>query len=421
MSNEESLDYKKLNLEESAKYYKKAKIEYDPKKKLTEKEFNESISKLITPNKDINSNLKTESDNYIPKESDPYKRMIQLKTELLQNKDNIDKIISQYNDLSSQINISDINNYSLLYSNAQNCKNKIDSFLNYDIIKKGIIKKGYDSDSDSDEEEETEQKKAEKVKQMNIQNQQNQENIMKKREENVKILKQLEENEKIIFKENEKIKSINEKYNFLANNLISKINSIDTDLNSFTKYKICSNPDYSLNILKEKVIDVEKQINNIESIIGDYDFNLHKGTIFGSLNNLLKINNENSKESISNRFQNMREFDGLFSKFTLSEDNVKLMTIYKMLCEGYMIYLSMTKFMDVIHYLKKRINAIKSIILNSEQFDFDMKALNELIKKNETNYETLKKKYYQTLERFSNLEAILKEINNLDVMVKKKI
>jgi hypothetical protein len=346
--------------------------------------------------------------------------MLQLKTELLQNKNNIDKIISQYNDISSQMNISDIDNYSLLYSNVQNCKNKIDSFINYDIIQKFVNNKYYDSDSDSDEEDD-EQKKAEKTKQINIKHKENQENILKKREENEKILKQLEENESIMFKGNENIKSINEKYNILANNLISKINSIDSDLNSFTKYKVCSNPDYSISILKAKIIDVEKQINKIENIIGDYDFNLHKSTIFGSLNHLLKINGENNKDWIASRYENLREFEGMLGLFTREEDNVKLMSTYKMICEGYMIYLSMTKFMDVIHYLKKRINAIKGIILNSEQFDFDVKALNELIKKNETNYEILKNKYYQTLEKFSNLEGILKEINNLDVMVKNKI
>lgn len=420
MSNEEPKDYKQLNVEENEKYYHGEKFEYDPKKKITEKEFNENITKLIAPHKDINSNSKTENDKYIPKESDPYKRMLQLKTELLQNKNNIDKIISQYNDISSQMNISDINNYSLLYSNVHNCKNKIDSFINYDIIQKFINNKYYDSDSDSDEEDD-EQKKAEKAKQINIKHKENQENILKKREENEKILKQLEENESIMFKGNENIKSINEKYNILANNLISKINSIDSDLNSFTKYKVCSNPDYSISILKAKIIDVEKQINKIENIIGDYDFNLHKSTIFGSLNHLLKINSENNKDWIASRYENLREFEGMLGLFTREEDNVKLMSTYKMICEGYMIYLSMTKFMDVIHYLKKRINAIKGIILNSEQFDFDVKALNELIKKNETNYEILKNKYYQTLEKFSNLEGILKEINNLDVMVKNKI
>ena len=244
---------------------------------------------------------------------------------------------------------------------------------------------------------------------------------MKKREENEKILKQLEENTKIVFKGTDNIKSIYEKYNVLSNNLISKLNNIDSDLNSFTKYKVCSNPDYSLTILKTKIIDVESQISKIENMIGEYDFNLHKSTIFGSLNRLLKLNNENNKDWITSRYENLRAFEGMLGLLNGEADNVQLLNTYKQICEGYMIYLSMKKFEDVISYLKKRINAIKSIILNSEQFEFDIKELNELIKKNEGSFELLKFKYLQTLESFSNLEEILKEINNLDATIKNKI
>ena len=156
-------------------------------------------------------------------------------------------------------------------------------------------------------------------------------------------------------------------------------------------------------------------------MIGDYDFNLHKSTIFGCLKYFLKLNVDNNKDWIANRHENIRAFEGMLSLFTGDEENLKLMDTYKKICEGYMIYLTMKKFEDVISYLKKRINAIKNIILNSEQFDFEIKELNELIKKNEGNFEILRAKYLQTLESFSNLEHILKEINNLDVIVKKKI
>ena len=187
------------------------------------------------------------------------------------------------------------------------------------------------------------------------------------------------------------------------------------------KYKICSNPDYNLSSLKSRIIEVDKEITKIENIIGDYDFNLHKSTIFGCLKNFLKLNTDNNKDWIANRHENIRAFEGMISLFLGEEENTKLMEIYKMICEAYMIYLSMKKFEDVISYLKKRINAIKNVILNSEQFDYEVKELNDLIQKNEANYEIMKFKYFQTLECFSNLEEILKEINNLDIMVKKKI
>ena len=419
MSNEENIDYQKLNSENIKQYFEDTKIEYEPNTKITDEEFNKNLPKLIKPNININSKTYTSDEEYIEKLSDPYKRLIQLKHKLLENKNNIDEIISKYNDINSHVDISDINNYSLLYSNAINYKNKIDSFLNYDLINKMISQKGLDSDSESSDEDE--QKKLEKSKENKLKKEENKKNILKKREENGKILKQLEENSNILFKESENIKSINEKYNILSNNLVSKLNDINSDLNLYMKYKICSNPDLTINILKSKVIEVEKQISKIENIISDYDFNSHKSTIFGALNYYLKISMENNKDWITNRYENVRTFEDMINLFTGEEENMILMTKYKQICEAYMLYLSMKKFGDAIPYLKKRVNAIKSIILNSEQFEFDMKKLTELIKKNEENYEILKSKYLQTLENFSNLEYILKEINNLDAIIKKKI
>ena len=42
-------------------------------KKETEKQFNENMSKLITPSINIESNLNSENDKYVSKVSDPYK------------------------------------------------------------------------------------------------------------------------------------------------------------------------------------------------------------------------------------------------------------------------------------------------------------------------------------------------------------
>ena len=119
MAEENQIDYKKLNEEEIRKNLEDIKIEYDASKKITEKEFNQNLAKLIKPNINVSSNSFEGDSEYIPKVSDPYKRLFQLKTELLKNKSDIDEVISKYNDISSKIDTSDSNNYSLLYSNAQ--------------------------------------------------------------------------------------------------------------------------------------------------------------------------------------------------------------------------------------------------------------------------------------------------------------
>jgi len=68
-------DFKKLNEEEIRKYYQDIKIEYIPNKKITEKQFNENLSKILKPNINIktNSNHYSSEEKYISKTSDPYK------------------------------------------------------------------------------------------------------------------------------------------------------------------------------------------------------------------------------------------------------------------------------------------------------------------------------------------------------------
>ena len=125
MSNEENIDYQKLNSENIKQYFEDTKIEYEPNTKITDEEFNKNLPKLIKPNININSKTYTSDEEYIEKLSDPYKRLIQLKHKLLENKNNIDEIISKYNDINSHVDISDINNYSLLYCPEEN----VDSVL----------------------------------------------------------------------------------------------------------------------------------------------------------------------------------------------------------------------------------------------------------------------------------------------------
>ena len=138
MSTKNERDYKELNNEVIKKYFEDSKIEYIPNKKISEKQFNENISKILKPNINIknNSNINISEEKYIPKVSDPYKRLLNIKSKLIQNKLNIDNIISKYNDINSKVDLNDINNYSLFFSNLHKYKSKIDSFINYDIIKK---------------------------------------------------------------------------------------------------------------------------------------------------------------------------------------------------------------------------------------------------------------------------------------------
>ena len=411
MSKKSESDFKRLNEEEIRKYYQDIKIDYIPNKKISEKQFNENLSKILKPNINIKTNSKhySSEETYISKTSDPYKHLLNLKSKLLQNKENIDRTISKYNDIKSKIDLSDINNYSLLFSNLQKFKTKIDYFLNYDTIKKNQNNQS-GSESDSDEIDEDETKKNTKKKENEIKNLENQKNILKKREENENLLKQIEESPSALFRKNFGINSLNEKYSSISNNLISKLNNIDSEVKNFPKLKIMGSIGNTTYNLKKKILDVENQINNLEEMIGDFDFTNHKDTIFGRLKYFLKMNLETNKDWISTRFKNTKIFEEMLGAFNKDPDNKKYLSLYKQICEEYMIYLTMEKFKDVISYLKKRLIWIKNIILNSEQFEYDINELNSLIKENEKNYEILKYKYLQTLGSFDKLDKILKEI-----------
>ena len=424
MSTKIGSDYTQLNSEEINKYFEDLKIDFTPNKKITEKQFNENIPKLLKPNINLKENSFSSEEKYISKVSDPYKHLLKIKSKLIQNKNDIDKAISNYNDISAKVDLNDVNNYSLLFSNLHKYKGKIDNFVNYDIIERNMNKKESESESDSEESDNNDENKDEQKNQENkLKHEENKQKIIKNREENEKLLKQIEESTETIFRKKKELNSLNDKYKDLSNNLISKINSIDDELNTYMGYRINAPAGVQTPQLKLKIIDLEKQVSQIESIIGDFNFMKYKNTIFRNLKNFLKFNLKinNNKEYIFSRYENVKIFENLMQSFNSESENETLLNLYKQLCDAYMIYLIMEKFKDVISYLKKRIIAIKNIVLNSEQFEFDIKELNNLIKENEGKYEILKFKYLQALESFGKLENILKEINNLDELIKKKI
>ena len=422
MSEKNEMDYKKLNEEEMKKYFEDTKIEYVPNKKISEKQFNENISKILKPNINDKINSNSSEEKYIEKVSDPYRHLLSLKSQLLQNKNNIDEMISKYNNINSKVDLNDINNYSLLFSNLHKYKSKIDSLLNYDIIERNQNKVEEESDSDSEEEDsDDEKKKSQKKNENKAKNEENKKNIIKRREENEKLLKQIEESTSSLFRTSPGTNSLNENNISLTNHLISKLDSINEEMDTFLKLKITGIASNPLTQIKQQIISLDNQVNKIETIIGNFDFTKNKNTIFGTLKNFLKMSSETNKDWISNRFENSRTLDKMLENFNSQSDNKKLLGIYKQMCEGYMIYLNMEKYKEVISYLKKRLVVIKGIILNSEQFEYDINELNRLIKENEGKYEILKFKYLQALESFDKLDKVLKEINSLDALVKKKI
>ena len=200
MSTKIGSDYTQLNSEEIKKYFEDLKIDFTPNKKITEKQFNENIPKLLKPNINLKENSFSSEEKYIPKVSDPYKHLLKIKSKLIQNKNDIDKAISNYNDISAKVDLNDVNNYSLLFSNLHKYKGKIDNFVNYDIIERNMNKKESESESDSEESDNDENKDEQKNQENKLKHEENKQKILKNREENEKLLKQIEESTETIFR-----------------------------------------------------------------------------------------------------------------------------------------------------------------------------------------------------------------------------
>ena len=129
--NSEEVDIDKLNKILIEKSFEDRKFNIKDEKILTEEEYKINEIKFLQPDLDIKRNDFETENEYIPKKTDPYKRILELKVELIENKALIDSMVNKFNDTSI---IQNTNNYSELFSNININKKKIDAFIDYDLF-----------------------------------------------------------------------------------------------------------------------------------------------------------------------------------------------------------------------------------------------------------------------------------------------
>ena len=156
----------KLNEETAKKMFNDYEFEAKDINNLSEKEFNKNLNKFIKPDQNINSIDYYTEETYLQKKTDPYKRILELKNDLINNKNEIDNSINKFNNLSF---INNTNNYSLLFNNSNSIKNKVDAFINYnyfnsldEIESDSEEKDDLSSENSGNEGEEKEKKKKKK-------------------------------------------------------------------------------------------------------------------------------------------------------------------------------------------------------------------------------------------------------------------
>ena len=233
----------------------------------------------------------------------------------------------------------------------------------------------------------------------------------KKNKNNIDIKNSVKENmEKYTKNTKELFELINKQRNDLLN---SKNQDLNDNYELFIRNK--NNEEYDINKYNKDIKELENQITNLEQLIGIKEKeNLDENTLSEIINNLIEIVKEKSKKT-------NKEKEDIFNKITKNLEEVQK---YKDRNTEYFIKLKdlyslvelNESYETILEYIEQRLTAIKEINKKSNKFSEYIKNISENIKINENKMKELETKYNDTLNEFSSLEKILKE---LDIIEKK--
>ena len=233
----------------------------------------------------------------------------------------------------------------------------------------------------------------------------------KKNKNNIDIKNSIKENmEKYTQNTKELFEIINKQRNDLIN---CKNQDLNDNYELFIRNK--NNEEYDINKYNKDIKELENQITNLEQLIGIKEKeNLDENTLSEIINNLIEIVKEKSKKT-------NKEKEDIFNKITKNLEEVQK---YKDRRTEYFIKLKdlyslvelNESYETILEYIEQRLTAIKEINKKSNKFSEYIKNISENIKINENKMKELETKYNDTLNEFSSLEKILKE---LDIIEKK--
>jgi hypothetical protein len=202
--------------------------------KTTEEVSKEDLNPLIAfkslylPGENTIFEFETE---YKEGESDPYQRILNLKAEIIDCKTKIDSHAEKFNNNDF---IKESENVGKVLEELDMYKSRLDAFIDYNIFNKTLNDTSNDSKSSTSKQE---------------------------------------------------FVSIFEKYTNLTENLIAQVKQNEMDIlnNKFNdfhiKYEICSNPQFQMESLIERVGELEEMMNNLENNVGNWDI-VSKGLTF---------------------------------------------------------------------------------------------------------------------------------------------
>jgi uncharacterized coiled-coil DUF342 family protein len=168
------------------------------------------------------------------------------------------------------------------------------------------------------------------------------------------------------------------------------------------------------NNFEKNILEIEKELTNIENIIGtkklDMDENLN---ITQMLNKLLKTVSE--KKFSLFKEKTLTELNEILDEVIKEQEiSSEISQYFVKLKELYAIYEVYENYDEIMKYIKKRLMAIMDMHEKSINFNNDLDFLKKIIVENEKQFGILGKKYSETFEEIAGLENILKELKNID-------
>ena len=190
--------------------------------------------------------------------------------------------------------------------------------------------------------------------------------------------------------------------------------NVDTTIHQMFMNKFFYENNDISNNFEKNILEIEKELTNIENIIGtkklDMDENLN---ITQMLNKLLKTVSE--KKFSLFKEKTLTELNEILDEVIKEQEiSSEISQYFVKLKELYAIYEVYENYDEIMKYIKKRLMAIIDMHEKSINFNNDLDFLKKIIEENEKQFGILGKKYSETFEEIAGLENILKELKNID-------
>lgn len=122
-----------------------------------------------------------------------------------------------------------------------------------------------------------------------------------------------------------------------------------------------------------------------------------------------------SNEKYDKKYKSFKECGDLIIEFVPKrQEKIQIGGLFLKINEIYNVMELEEEYDSLINYIKKRLMVIKMIDNDSNQFQINIKNIEEKIKENSEKFEIMLRKYDETIKNFQEFDSILKEFSQLD-------